>query len=73
MPEIESIFLIDEDIPYRLRPKSERNKIVEAARRMYSDDDVEIDDEAAFSEADEHVWVSAWVRVPLPLEDHEAP
>lgn len=37
---------------------------IEAARNAYSDDDLEIDDDAAVSRADDGVWVSAWVFVP---------
>lgn len=37
---------------------------IEAARTKYADDDLEIDDEAFVSEADEGTWVSAWVWVP---------
>ena len=41
--------------------------LIEKARRRYqydSDDDVEIDDEAETSEADDGTWVQAWVWVP---------
>ena len=41
--------------------------LIEKARRLYqwgSDDNIEIDDEAETSEADEGIWVQAWVWVP---------
>jgi hypothetical protein len=61
-----------EDAASKPQPMSERDKLLKTARDLYGDDDIEIDDDAALSEADTHVWVSAWVCVPLPLEDHEA-
>jgi hypothetical protein len=36
---------------------------IQAARDMYVDDDLQIDDDPNISEADEGVWVSAWVWV----------
>lgn len=50
------------------------DKLLEVARGKYaypSDDDVEIDDDAATSEADEGTWVMAWCYVRR--EDFEAP
>ena len=41
--------------------------LIEKARRLYqwdSDDNIEIDDEAEASEADDGTWVQAWVWVP---------
>jgi hypothetical protein len=41
--------------------------LIEQARQRYqygSDDNIEIDDEAETSEADEGIWVQAWVWVP---------
>ena len=41
--------------------------LIEKARVRYqydSDDDLEIDDEAETSEADDGTWVQAWVWVP---------
>lgn len=69
MPDTPNSFSNNEDGAPKLEPKSERDKFLEAARRFYADDDIAIDDDAALSMADTHVWVSAWVRVPLPLED----
>ena len=37
---------------------------IEAARRDFADDDLEIDDDAAVSRGNDGVWVSAWVYVP---------
>ena len=45
---------------------------ITAARSNYaepSDGDIEIDDEPMLSVADEGVWVSAWVWVPVPSDD----
>lgn len=36
---------------------------IEAARDAYADDDLEIDDDAAVSHADDGYWVSAWVWI----------
>lgn len=36
---------------------------IEAARDAYQDDDLEIDDDALVSHADEGYWVSAWVWI----------
>lgn len=36
---------------------------IEAARDGYQDDDLEIDDDALVSHADEGYWVSAWVWI----------
>jgi hypothetical protein len=47
---------------------AEPDEIV-AAREMYADDDIQIDDDAAASRADDGVWVSAWVWVPNEEED----
>ncbi len=44
---------------------------IEAARNnytMHSCADIEIDDDPFFSVADEGVWVSAWVWVPIETE-----
>lgn len=41
------------------------------AREMYGSDEIEVDDDAAFSEADEHVWVQGWLYVPR--EEVETP
>lgn len=42
---------------------------IEAARNNYGNDGIEIDDEPLLSIADEGVWVSAWVWVPIEGED----
>lgn len=34
------------------------------AREIFQDDDVQIDDDAKATFADDAVWVQAWVRVP---------
>lgn len=39
----------------------------EEAHDRYGTDDIEIDDEPATSEADDGIWVAAWVWVP----DHD--
>ncbi len=36
---------------------------IAAARELYADDDLEIDDNPAISHADGGVWVAAWVWV----------
>lgn len=36
---------------------------IEAARNAYADDDLEIDDDAAVSRADDGYWVGAWVWI----------
>jgi hypothetical protein len=45
------------------RPRATPDQIDEA-REMYSDDDIEIDDDALVSEGDGGAWVQAWVWVP---------
>jgi hypothetical protein len=42
---------------------SREAKIIAWARGFYCNDDVEIDDEPAMSEADNGTWVAAWVWV----------
>ena len=46
---------------------------IDEARAMYADDDINIDDGAKASRADEGVWVAAWVWVPndTPEDDEE--
>lgn len=39
---------------------------IDEARSLYERDDVNIDDDALVSRADEGVWVQAWVWVPAP-------
>jgi hypothetical protein len=36
---------------------------IEAARNIYQNDDIEVDDDAKLSETDDGAWVSAWVWV----------
>lgn len=43
---------------------------IEAARDEYGSDDIEIDDDAGTSSADDGTWVQAWVW--LPKEDSNA-
>lgn len=40
--------------------EAERNQ----ARKLYQTDDIQIDDDAKASRADEGIWVQAWVWVP---------
>lgn len=42
--------------------------IVEKACNIYASDDVEIDDEPMFSEAENGTWVSAWVWIPNDVD-----
>ena len=45
---------------------------INRARQEYahgSDDNIEIDEEAATSRGDDGVWVAAWVWLPNPRED----
>ena len=47
---------------------------ISAARELYalgSDDNIEIDDNALVSTADDGVWVQAWVWVPNPADDDD--
>jgi len=44
-----------------------------AARRLHADDDVQIYDDAQVSEADEGMWVEAWVWVPLEAIEQKGP
>jgi hypothetical protein len=48
-----------------------RDDLIERARALYADDDLAVDDDAALSDAETHVWVSAWVYVRLPEEDDD--
>lgn len=57
-----------------MSPQQASPKLLEVARENYaapSDDDIEIDDDAATSEADEGTWVMAWCYVRR--EDFEDP
>jgi hypothetical protein len=47
------------------KSNSARDKaaFIEAARNIYQNDDIEIDDDAKLSETDDGAWVSAWVWV----------
>jgi hypothetical protein len=40
-------------------------KDVERARELYANDELEIDDNAIISQADDGCWVAAWVWVPV--------
>lgn len=44
---------------------------IRQARELYGSDEIEIDDNAAASRADEGIWVAAWVW--LSAEDREVP
>ena len=56
-------------------PKSLQGKqaaqLIQAARDNYANDDIEIDDDARFSLADEGTWVAAWVWVNNAEESDE--
>lgn len=43
--------------------------LIEMARDEYANDNVNIDEDALFSEADDGCWVQAWVWVEYPQED----
>jgi hypothetical protein len=45
---------------------TERQNIISAARAKYGDDNIEIDDNAEMSEADDGTWVAAWVWIASP-------
>lgn len=48
------------------------NELIEEARELHckgSDDDIEVDDDAALSRADNGTWVGGWLWVPRPEED----
>lgn len=46
--------------------QAEKAELVDRARTLHADDDLEIDDNAATSEAEDGsgTWVAAWVWVP---------
>lgn len=51
------------------RGSEEHRRLLERARGLYavgSDDDIEIDDNAAISKGEEGCWVEAWVWVAAP-------
>jgi hypothetical protein len=50
------------------RDRAAHELTIEAARNNHVSDDVEIDDDPFLSIADEGVWVSAWVWVPIETE-----
>ena len=50
-----------------------RHTLIKEARRQYGDYDLEIDEDAALSDAETHIWVNAWVCVQTPVEDDELP
>lgn len=39
---------------------------IDRARKLHCSDDINVDDDAVVSVADEGVWVQAWVWVPNP-------
>lgn len=39
-------------------------KLIDRARELYANDDLEIDDDAVISASDDGCWVQAWVWVP---------
>lgn len=40
---------------------------IDCARAMYQSSDLQIDNDATTSHAEEHIWVQAWVYVPSHL------
>jgi hypothetical protein len=44
----------------------ERQDIISAARGKYGDDNIEIDDDAEMSEAEDGTWVTEWVWIASP-------
>ena len=48
-----------------------RQDLIVRARDIYADDDLEIDEDAAISEAETHAWVSAWVYVRTTDDDDD--
>lgn len=42
---------------------------IDAARREYADDDIQIDDKALVARTDDGAWVQAWVWVSTEKED----
>ena len=81
MPEHHRLSLAEGDIPNLIdavraaRPPEatghEREAVVEA-HDLWGTDDIEIDDTAYVSHADDGYWVSAWLWVPQPEEDEDA-
>lgn len=57
-------FTPDQGEVLKLFHQPELMSFAEAARKKYASDDVEIDDEPVFSEADDGVWTSAWLWTP---------
>ena len=52
--------------------RDDRDSLLEAARRLYcqsSDNDVEVDDDARLSVADNGTWVQGWLWVPCDSDD----
>lgn len=49
------------DTPLTPEEEAYRQAMIARAREEYANDDVEIDDDARLSEADEGCWVQAWV------------
>jgi len=42
----------------------ERRELIDMARAMYQENDIEIDDDAKISVAEGGAWVQAWVWIP---------
>lgn len=60
---------IEEAIAENARP--DRDALIAEAQNLHCDDEVMVDDNATFSDADDATWVSAWVRVPRDDADEE--
>lgn len=48
-----------------------RNELLTITRKLYANDEIEIDDDACLSESDGGTWVQAWVWVPENDESEE--
>jgi hypothetical protein len=52
-----------------VRDNTATDEQLDAARKLYRSNEIEIDDDAAISQADDGYWVQAWVWVPVENED----
>jgi len=62
----------NKDTVMKLPIKKIHSEIVNEARMAFGSDEINIDDNAKLSVAEDAVWVQAWVRVPCPENVPEA-
>lgn len=65
---------LEKQISDDLLDADEVDELIEKARELHckgSDEDIEIDDDAALSRADDGTWVGGWLWVPRPEDEDD--